>query len=199
MGHWAKIHYVILGFFSLFLTACQTFKPHLNRSFSLPEQIFFQSQIFEKVTHNQLDEMQQLLYLPSDSEKNPNQWQRGILLFLDKNSLGKTLEERAALRQKTFAQQAGTQAKVAVVGQTPYQELRTAVLYPPTERFQDVQLEVTRGRMSECGYEQMQLADKQLIKRADFAKNKPKLTAYQNELMTLAELFNQFAWQIRCQ
>ena len=53
--------------FSLFLTACQ-FK---TGGFDLPDAVTFQKQRFEKVTQNQIDEMQQLLYLPAEVAKNP--------------------------------------------------------------------------------------------------------------------------------
>lgn len=63
--------------------------------FSVPEKLDFQGQTYVKVTVNQLDEMQHLLYLPEAGEKNTAQWEKGILFFLDKNSKNQTLEQRA--------------------------------------------------------------------------------------------------------
>lgn len=172
--------------FSLFLTACQL----KNSQFDLPDEVTFQHQRFEKVTHNQIDDMQQLLYLPAGSDKNPDNWQKGILLFVDKNSKDITLFERATLRTNAFAKQEDTQAKVEVI----HNELQSEVLYPPTERFNDVQLEVSRGRELQCGYAQMQFSDK----RSAFANKKQNLTAYQQALSQLAIEFSQLAWQIDC-
>lgn len=172
--------------FSLFLTACQL----KNSQFDLPDEVTFQQQRFEKVTHNQIDDMQQLLYLPAGSAKNPDNWQKGILLFVDKNSKEMSLAERALLRQNTFSQQEDTQANVVIIKD----ELRSEVLYPPTERFNDVQLEVSRGRELQCGYAQMQFSDK----RSAFANKKQNLTAYQQALSQLAIEFSQLAWQITC-
>ncbi len=179
-----------LAYFAIFplaVTACVTNAPQ----FSVPEQLAFEGKTFEKVTHNQLDEMQQLLYLPSDSAKNPEEWSKGILLFLDKNSNNVTLEQRVVMRQQAYGKQQDTIAKVEIKGQ----ELQSQLVYPPTERFQNVQLEVTRGREGLCGYSQMQYADKRSI----LAKNLPNLTAYQSEIRQIAEKFNQLAWQIACQ
>ena len=173
--------------FSLFLTACQ-FK---TGSFDLPDAVTFQKQRFEKVTQNQIDEMQQLLYLPAEGAKNPENWQKGILIFVDKNSKGMSLADRASLRQNAFAQQVDTQAKVEVA----QNELRSEVLYPPTERFNDVQLEVSRGRDLQCGYAQMQFSDK----RSAFANKSQNLTAYQQALSEFALEFSRLAWQVNCQ
>ncbi|WP_373768000.1 ABC transporter ATPase [Glaesserella sp.] len=173
-------------FLPLVLTGCVVTQP----DFLIPEQINYQGKTYEKVTHNQLDEMQQSLFLPQDSNKNPEQWQQGILLFTDKNSQQKSLNDRVELRQNTFAKQPDTKAKVAVVGE----ELQSEVLYPPTARFNDYQLEVSRGRNSQCGYSQMQLADKRSVS----AKNLQNLTAYLNELHQMALQFSQLAWQIEC-
>ena len=170
--------------FSLFLTACQ-FK---TGGFDLPDAVTFQKQRFEKVTQNQIDEMQQLLYLPVEGAKNPENWQKGILIFVDK---GMSLADRASLRQNAFAQQVDTQAKVEVA----QNELRSEVLYPPTERFNDVQLEVSRGRDLQCGYAQMQFSDK----RSAFANKSQNLTAYQQALSELALEFSRLAWQVNCQ
>ena len=138
--------------FSLFLTACQ-FK---TGGFDLPDAVTFQKQRFEKVTQNQIDEMQQLLYLPAEGAKNPENWQKGILIFVDKNSKGMSLADRASLRRNAFAQQVDTQAKIEVA----QNELRSEVLYPPTERFNDVHLDVSRWLYFQCGYAKIQFSDK---------------------------------------
>lgn len=172
--------------FSLFLTACVT----QTASFSVPEKIVFEQQSFEKVTHNQLDEMQQLLYLPSSASKNPNNWQKGILIFLDQNRQGKTLAERAELRKQHFARQHLRSATVEI----QHNELTSQVIYPPSERFNDVMLETSRGRDLSCGFGQMQLADK----RAVSGKKLQNTATYQTELNRLARLFGLLAWQIEC-
>ena len=102
-----------------------------------------------------------------------------------------SLADRASLRQNAFARQADTQAKVEVV----QNELRSEVLYPPTERFNDVQLEVSRGRDLQCGYAQMQFSDK----RPAFTKKSQNLTAYHQVLSELALEFSRLAWQVNCQ
>lgn len=183
------MHYFRWGsfaFFSFFLTACQL----KTSKFNLPDEVTFQHQRFDKVTHNQIDDMQQLLYLPADSSKDPENWQKGILLFVDKNSKGMSLSERAKLRQNSFAQQKDTKAKIEIIKG----ELRSEVIYPPTERFADVQLEVSRGRELQCGYAQIQFSDKRSVS----ANKKQNLTAYQHMLSQLAIEFSQLAWQINC-
>ena len=172
--------------FPFFLTACQLG----TQQFELPEQVEFQGQSYVKVTDTRIDEMRHLLYLPADGVKNPEQWNKGILLFLDKNSQNKTLQDRVNLRKAAFAEQAGTQAEVAVIGN----ELRSGVIYPPTERFQNVQLEVSRGRNLQCGYGQIQFADK----RSDFAPNLQKTAVYQPSLVELSKQFAWLPWQIGC-
>lgn len=91
---------------------------------------------------------------------------KGILFFLDKNSKNQTLEQRAAFRQASFAKKPELEAKVAI----EQNELHSSVIYPPTERFNNVMLEVTRGRNLACGYGQIQFADKREVSKA-IAKN----------------------------
>lgn len=178
---------IVFVLLSLFLSACSI----TQSQFKLPEQIDFQGKSYQKVTHNQIDEMQQLLYLPSQSEKNPENWQQGILLFLDKNLANKSLEERLTLRQNAFAKQSRTKANLVI----EQNELRSQVIYPPTERFPDVLLEVSRGRNLTCGFGQMQFSDKRSVP----AKNLQNLSSYQDSLRELAQQFAKLAWQISCQ
>lgn len=178
---------IVFVLLSLFLSACSI----TQSQFQLPEQINFQGKSYQKVTHNQIDEMQQLLYLPSQSEKNPENWQQGILLFLDKNAANKSLEERLTLRQNAFAKQSRTKANLVI----EQNELRSQVIYPPTARFPDVLLEVSRGRNLTCGFGQMQFSDKRSVP----AKNLQNLSSYQGSLRELAQQFAKLAWQISCQ
>lgn len=178
---------IVFVLLSLFLSACSI----TQSQFKLPEQIDFQGKSYQKVTHNQIDEMQQLLYLPSQSEKNPENWQQGILLFLDKNAANKSLEERLTLRQNAFAKQSRTKANLVI----EQNELRSQVIYPPTARFPDVLLEVSRGRNLTCGFGQMQFSDKLSVP----AKNLQNLSSYQGSLRELAQQFAKLAWQISCQ
>lgn len=122
---------------ALSLAGCVSQSPQ----FAVPDAIRFGQDTFVKVTHSQIDEMQHLLYLPEKSEKNLENWQKGILFFLDKNSKNQTLEQRAAFRQASFAKKPELEAKVAI----EQNELHSSVIYPPTERFNNVMLEVTRG------------------------------------------------------
>ncbi|MDH2998478.1 ABC transporter ATPase [Pasteurellaceae bacterium LFhippo2] len=172
--------------FSLFLTGCAVHQAQ----FSVPDKVSFKGTTFEKVTHNQIDQMQQMLYLPEQSVKNPDDWNQGILLFLDKNSDAQTLQQRVELRQQSFAKQPSTKADIKIIGD----ELRSEVIYPPTERFPNVMLEVSRGRDSQCGYGQIQFSDKRSVS----AKKLQNLTAYQSALTELAAQFSQLAWQIEC-
>lgn len=186
LSKWQK-NSIVFVLLSLFLSACSI----TQSQFQLPEQIDFQGKSYQKVTHNQIDEMQQLLYLPSQSEKNPENWQQGILLFLDKNAANKSLEERLTLRQNAFAKQSRTKATLVI----EQNELRSQVIYPPTERFPDVLLEVSRGRNLTCGFGQMQFSDKRSVP----ANNLQSLSAYQGSLRELAQQFAKLAWQISCQ
>lgn len=172
----------------LLLAGCISQAPQ----FSVPESVTFQEQTYVKVTVNQLDEMLHLLYLPENSTKNPEQWEKGILFFLDKNSANQTLEQRAAFRQSSFAKRSDIEAKFGI----EQNELRSQVIYPPTERFNNVMLEVTRGRNSACGYGQIQFSDKRELPKN--AKKSPNLTAYTQEMVKLALAFNQIAWQLQC-
>lgn len=179
------MRHLIFVIFSLFLTACQVGQKH----FQLPKNVQFQGKNYEQVTHNQIDDMQSLLYLPSNSSKNPENWQQGILLFVDKNSQGKNLRDRVALRQKSFNEaEALHQVKI------DNNELRSQVIYPPTARFNDVLLEVSRGRDSACGYSQIQFSDKRSIS----ANVSPNLKSYVAEVTALADALNALAWQIPC-
>ncbi|MBV6541255.1 ABC transporter ATPase [Ursidibacter maritimus] len=172
--------YLKIAVLALSLSACSL----PNKRFSLPDSVMFKGVEYQQVTHNQLDEMQQSLYLPVNSSKNPDDWQKGFLFFLDKNPQQRTLQQRLALREKSFANQANTQANLAIT----QDELRTEVIYPPTERFQNQQLEVSRGRDSQCGFSQMQFSDK----RAVSAKN------LQADLAELAIAFSKLPWLVEC-
>lgn len=171
--------------FSLFLTACS----NQLSTFRIPEKIAFLGETFEKANHSQLDEMQQLLYLPSRSDKDPNNWAIGILVFLDSDKQVKSLEERLALR-KNYVQMPETQMQIAVVGN----ELKSEIIYPPSERFQNIQLEATRGRNLACGFAQMQFAYK-LPK----PKKHESLSEYQPKLQEVAAHFAALPWQIHCE
>ena len=173
------------GLLLALLSGCVVKQPQ----FSVPDKVNFKGTTFERVTHNQIDEMQQMLYLPAQGTKNPDDWQQGILVFLDQNSQGKTLQQRAELRQQSYQKQQETQAKVAIMGN----ELQSQVIYPPTERFHDVLLEVSRGRDLTCGFGQMQFADK----RVDQSRIL-RLSTYQHQLSQLALEFSQLPWQIEC-
>lgn len=162
--------------------------------FVVPEKVSFQEQTYVKVTANQIDEMQHLLYLPENGGRNPEQWDKGILFFLDKNSVGQTLEQRLAFRQSSFVKQPDIVTKFGI----EQNELQSSVIYPPTERFKNVMLEVTRGRNLDCGYAQMQFSDKREVAKTKIAKKSPNLTAYSNEIADLALAFKQMAWQIQC-
>lgn len=162
--------------------------------FSVPEKVSFQEQTYVKVTANQIDEMQHLLYLPENGGRNPEQWDKGILFFLDKNSVGQTLEQRLAFRQSSFVKQPDIVTQFGI----EQNELQSSVIYPPTERFQNVMLEVTRGRNLDCGYAQIQFSDKRALKNTKIAKKSANLTAYTKEIADLAVAFNQMPWQIQC-
>lgn len=180
-----------VAFLALFLTACVSRSP----DFKLPEQVNFQGITYQKVTQNRLDEMQQHLYLPvQQTPKNLQNWQQGILFFVDKNTTKQTLAERLALRQNVFKKQSETQAKLWI----SEQELRSEVIYPPTERFHNVQVELSRGRNLPCGFGQIQFSDKQLIDPSLFAKKRGELTAYRYKMVELARQFEQLPWLIGC-
>lgn len=178
----AQLKSLAFVIFSLILTACST-------KLSAPEQIEFQGHTYQKVNHSKIDDMQQLLYLPSSSSKNPNDWQRGLLLFLDQNRQQMSLEARAALRKKAFERQ-GAKAQLHIAEG----ELKSQVRYPPTPRFPDILLEVTRGRNLACGYGQMQFADK--LQAGAQAKTKTEENAH---LSQITAQFETLAWQIYCQ
>ncbi len=185
-----KISFLILVNYCLFLTACVN-QISSSSTFQIPHKIRFEGKEYVQASHNQLDEMQHLLYLPHNEKVTPEHWQQGILIFLDKNSQHKTLAQRLALREKIFKQQPKTIAKLQVVND----ELRSEILYPPTQREQNIQFDVSRGRNLNCGFAEIQYA----TKRSYFAKNLQNLTAYKNDIAKLMQKFNQLAWQIACQ
>lgn len=172
--------------FSLFLTACSL----TQKQFDLPGKVDFQGKSYVKVTDNRIDEMRQLLYLPSEGKQDPEHWNKGILFFLDQNSQRKTLQQRVALRQAAFAKLSNTQSSVNI----EQNELRSQVIYPPTERFNDVLFEVSRGRDLLCGYGQIQYSDKRPV----IAKKRQNLTAYQESLIQLAQQLAAMPWLITC-
>ncbi|ACE61301.1 hypothetical protein [Actinobacillus pleuropneumoniae] len=180
------MRWLFLAGFSLFLTACGL----TQKQFDLPEKVDFQGKSYVKVTDNRIDEMRQLLYLPSDGKQDPEHWNTGILFFLDQNSQGNTLQQRVELRQAAFAQQNNTQSKIRIENQ----ELRSEVIYPPTERFNDVLLEVSRGRNLQCGYGQIQYSDK----RSVLTKKERNSTAYQASLLQLAQQLAAMPWLVTC-
>lgn len=180
------MRWFFLASFSLFLTACNI----TPKQFSLPDKVNFQGKAYVKVTDNRIDEMRQLLYLPAESSRDPEHWNKGILFFLDQNSQGKSLLQRVTLRQKAFATQSGTLSKVYIENQ----ELRSQVMYPPTDRFNDVLLEVSRGRNLQCGYGQIQYSDKRPV----LAKKLQNVTTYQTSLVQLAQQLAVMPWLITC-
>lgn len=180
-----------IAFFSLFLTACMSHSP----SFQIPEQVRFQGVIYQNVLQNRLDEMEQRLYLPiQNATQTPDNWQQGILFFLDRNRDQKLLAERLALRQRIFEKQPMTHAKLWIDNA----QLRSEVVYPPTARFQNVQVEFSWGRNLPCGFGQIQFSDKQVITPTEFAKKSGNPTAYQAKLTALRTQFLQLPWLIEC-
>lgn len=169
------------------LMACQS--PPKNQ-FTFPSKIDFQGKQYIQANISQIDGMQQRLYLTQASGENKENWQQGLLLFVDQNQPTKSLAERLALRQGIFKAQPDTKAELALVEN----ELYSQVIYPPTARFHNIQLEVSRGRNSDCGFSQIQFSDK----RSDFAKNWQKSTAYQQQLQQMASSLNQLPWLIEC-
>lgn len=159
-------------------------------NFALPDKILFQDERFDLVQQTQLDEMKQALYLPNETDQNPNQWQKAILLLIDKNTNQRSLLERAKFRDQQYAKQSGVVYDINV----SQNELKSLIAYPPNERENNVMLEVSRGRNSLCGFEQMQFADKRLA----FLEKSQKLGDYQSDLKRLALLFDDLAWQIEC-
>lgn len=180
---------MVFTFTLLILNACSS----RVTQFSVPKKVEFQGENYVKVTDNQLDEMQHLLYLPENSRKNAEDWDKGILFFFDKNSKSQSLEQRLAFRQSSFAKQPTAESEFAIL----HNELQSKIIYPPTERFQNVMLEVTRGRNLSCGYGQIQISDKRAI-NPKIAKKSENLTAYTDEMVKLALAFNQMPWQIEC-
>lgn len=173
----------------LLLSACVSQTERAD-DFRVPQVVEFQGNRFEQANHSHIDDMQQLLYLPQQSEKNPNNWQQGILIFLDKNHQGQTLSERAELRRQRFTEQPQTYAQVSVANG----ELESRVIYPPSVRFPDVMLEVSRGRNLTCGFGQIQFADKRSVS----GKNVQNLSLYRTTLAELAGRFAQLPWLIGC-
>lgn len=173
--------------FSLLLTGCAT-----QKSFSFPERIDFQGKKYEKTRHNQIDKLEQLLYLPNKDDKNLENWQSAILIFLDRNIPIQPLQTRLMWRQQMYIKHPSIHIKL----QIKQDELRSEILYPPNERQKNIQLEVTRGQNSNCGYGQVQFSDK----RSDFGNNlQNMLASYQQELTKLAQQFAQLPWPIGCQ
>lgn len=183
---WIKKGRMLFAPTVLLLSACV----NKTSQFSVPEKVTFQEQTYIKTTQNQLGEMQHLLYLAENGKKDPENWEKGILLFLDKNSAAQTLEQRAAFRRSSFADKPDIYAKIT----TEQNELQSQIIYPPTKRFNNVMLEVTRGRNLVCGYGQIQFSDKRKI-----AKKSPNLTVYSQEIAKLSQAFNQMIWQIGCE
>ncbi len=185
-----KIKFFILVNCCLFLTACVNQITSPTTALSLPKKIIFGDQTYIQTTYRGLDEMQHLLYLPNNKKINTKNWQQAILIFLDKNSQNKTLQKRLTLRENTFKQRPKTIANLQIINN----ELQSEIIYPPTQREKNIQLEISRGRNLACGFTQMQYAEK----RSNFAKNLPNLTAYKKDLTKLAEQFKKLDWQIKC-
>lgn len=170
----------------LLLTACST-------QLRFPDHLYYHNEKYQKVTDNRIDQMRQSLYLKSGSQETPDNWRTGILLFSDKNPENKTLEQRLASRKETMVYLPDTYVHYAIephyVDGQP--ELRSKIIYQPTEYFKFFQLEITRGRNLPCGYGQIQLADK----RFAFAQDQPN---YQQEIKLLASHFDALDWQLEC-
>lgn len=172
------------------LTACQQSAFQQTSPFQLPDKVAFQGQVFTKVTDNQLDTLRQALYLPENSRQTPDNWQTGVLIFTDQREPIISLAQRQAER---LAYYANTPNQVAI--EIVDNELRSQIIYPPTDKQANVQLEVSRGRNEICGYGQLQFAEKYPV----LAKNPLNLTAYQQDLQRLAQQFQRLAWQLSCQ
>ncbi|AKO45665.1 hypothetical protein [[Haemophilus] ducreyi] len=177
---------LLLIIFCCFLTACQM----LKKTFVVPESIPFQGKSYFKVTDNMLEGMRHLLFLPAEGNQHPENWHNAIFIFLDQNKTS-TIMQRMALRKKVFSNQQDTIAQIKIIEN----ELYSAIIYPPTERFNDILLEVSRGRDSACGFAQIQVANK----RAILTEKNANLTAYQAELNSLAQQLSTLAWQVACQ
>lgn len=186
-----KLKHIIFANYCVYLTACTNQVTQLPTEFQLPEKVNFKGEEFVLAKKSQIDEMQHILYLPKGKKADPEHWQQGILFFLDKNSKQQTLVERSTLRLHSFQQKAKVETNIEI---TQNNELRTDVIYPPTERYKNVQLDVARGRNLVCGFGEMQYSEK----RSDYAKNLQNLRSYRKDLMQLAIQFSKLNWQIQC-
>ncbi|MBR0573459.1 MULTISPECIES: ABC transporter ATPase [Pasteurellaceae] len=190
-----KLKFLIFANFCLYLTACVSYSSQQPQklSFNIPQSIKFDGQEYIKSNHSRLEGMEHIVYLPHNKKINTKNWQQAIFIFLDNIVEVRpaiSLEERIHIRQNVYKSQHKILADLIINNA----ELQSKIISPPTEREHNILLEVSRGRNSQCGFGEIQYA----IKRLDFAKNLPNVTAYKKEIIKLADRFKQLDWQILC-
>ncbi|MDP8163472.1 ABC transporter ATPase [Pasteurella skyensis] len=191
-----KLKFFIIANFCLYLTACVSHNSQQPQklSFNIPQSIKFDGQEYIKSNHSRLEGMEHIVYLPNNKKVNTENWQQAIFIFLDNSVAVRpaiSLKERLNIRKNIYKSQHKILADLAINNA----ELQSKIISPPTEREHNILLEVFRGRNSQCGFGEIQYA----IKRLDFAKNLPNVTAYKAEVNDIATQFAQLKWQIKCQ
>lgn len=189
------LKYLIFANFCFFLTACVNTSSQKisskrdSQPFKLPQEIIFEGEHYVPVKHSQINEMQNIVYLLKLEKQNLKNWQKALFIFLDENTQNKTLQQRLNLREIIFKQQPKIIAKLQIINN----ELQGKIIYPPTQREQNVQLSISRGRNLECGFAEIQYAEKRL----DFMKNLQK-QIIQKEVKQNAQKLSKLDWIISC-
>ncbi|MDP8079862.1 hypothetical protein [Phocoenobacter skyensis] len=191
-----KLKFFIFANFCLYLTACVSYGSQQPQklSFNIPQSIKFDGKEYIKSNHSRLEGMEHIVYLSNNKKVNTENWQQAIFIFLDNSVAVRpaiSLKERLNIRKNIYKSQHKILADLIINNA----ELQSKIISPPTEREHNILLEVSRGRNSQCGFGEIQYA----IKRLDFAKNLPNVTAYKAEVNEIATQFAQLKWQIKCQ
>ncbi|MDP8170759.1 ABC transporter ATPase [Pasteurella skyensis] len=191
-----KLKFFIFANFCLYLTTCVSYSSQQPQklSFNIPQSIKFDGQEYIKSNHSRLEGMEHIVYLSHNKKVNTENWQQAIFIFLDNSVAVRpaiSLKERLNIRKNIYKSQHKILADLTINNA----ELQSKIISPPTEREHNILLEVFRGRNSQCGFGEIQYA----IKRLDFAKNLPNVTAYKAEVNKIATQFAQLKWQIKCQ
>lgn len=181
-----KMDLIKASLLTLFLSAC-TFN---TQDDYLPSTIDYDGQTFVQVTKNQIGKMQQFLYLPETDNKDPNNWQKGIIAFIDQSIPKKTLTERAQFRKAFFLKQKNILSRISVIKN----ELWSEIIYPPTDRSQNIQFEISQGKELECGYAQVQISEKLSASEIKWQQ----LVVYNNFLEKLRLNLKNLPWFIQC-
>ncbi|NBI42808.1 hypothetical protein GVX76_04775 [[Haemophilus] felis] len=148
-----KIKFSFIALSISVLVACSTgLMPVIS---GVPKELHYQQRTYQLQAQQDLGTIARFVYLTENDQLN--NWQSALELLLDPNVLTQSLEQRLALRKRVYQNTGVRNANLYLENNS----LWGVIIYPPTEKHQDWQIDVLQGRnVQNCGFMQYQFSRK---------------------------------------